>query len=89
MTKTIIRPKPVRSGSILSGPVTRATGVDTWDAQRALHLFEANLRRFEEHRDFSEIESSHSLRSRSCFRQNHLVSGYQSGKRALLSSHHQ
>jgi hypothetical protein len=23
----------------------RATGVDTWDAQRALHLFEANLRR--------------------------------------------
>jgi hypothetical protein len=29
----------------------RAAGVDTWDAQRALHLFEANLRRFEEHRD--------------------------------------
>jgi hypothetical protein len=24
----------------------RAAGVDTWDAQRALHLFEANLRRF-------------------------------------------
>jgi hypothetical protein len=29
----------------------RAAGVDTWDAQRALQLFEANLRRFEEHRD--------------------------------------
>jgi hypothetical protein len=29
----------------------RAEGVDTWDAQRTLHLFEANLRRFEEHRD--------------------------------------
>jgi hypothetical protein len=29
----------------------RAAGIDTWDAQRALHLFEANLRRFEEHRD--------------------------------------
>jgi hypothetical protein len=29
----------------------RAAGVDTWDAQRTLHLFEANLRRFEEHRD--------------------------------------
>jgi len=25
----------------------RAAGVDTWDAQRALKLFEANLRRFE------------------------------------------
>ncbi len=29
----------------------RAAGVDTWDAQRVLHLLEANLRRFEEHRD--------------------------------------
>ena len=29
----------------------RAAGVDTWDAERALRLFEANLRRFEEHRD--------------------------------------
>ena len=29
----------------------RAAAIDTWDAQRALHLFEANLRRFEEHRD--------------------------------------
>jgi hypothetical protein len=26
----------------------RAAGVDTWDAERALHLFEANLQRFEE-----------------------------------------
>jgi hypothetical protein len=30
----------------------RAAGVDTWEAERALRLFEANLRRFEEHRDF-------------------------------------
>jgi hypothetical protein len=30
----------------------RAAGVDTWDAERALHPFEANLRRLEEHRDF-------------------------------------
>jgi hypothetical protein len=29
----------------------RAAGIDTWDAQRTLHLFEANLRRFEEYRD--------------------------------------
>jgi hypothetical protein len=29
----------------------RAAGVDTWDAERVLHLFEANLRHFEEHRD--------------------------------------
>ena len=29
----------------------RAAGIDTWDAERALHLFETNLRRFEEHRD--------------------------------------
>jgi hypothetical protein len=29
----------------------RAAGLDTWDAERALHLFEANLQRFEEHRD--------------------------------------
>jgi hypothetical protein len=29
----------------------KAAGVDTWDAERALRLFEANLRRFEEHRD--------------------------------------
>ena len=29
----------------------RAAGVDTWDAQRVLHLLEANLRRFEEYRD--------------------------------------
>ena len=29
----------------------RAAGIDSWDAQRTLHLFEANLRRFEEHRD--------------------------------------
>ena len=29
----------------------RAAGVDASDAQRALHLFEANLRRFEEPRD--------------------------------------
>jgi hypothetical protein len=26
-------------------------GVDTWEAERTLRLFEANLRRFEEHRD--------------------------------------
>jgi hypothetical protein len=30
----------------------RAAGVDTWEAETALRLFEANLRRFEEHRDF-------------------------------------
>jgi hypothetical protein len=30
----------------------RAAGIDTWDAQRTLHLLEANLQRFEEHRDF-------------------------------------
>ena len=29
----------------------RAAGVDTWEAERTLCLFEANLRRFEEHRD--------------------------------------
>ena len=29
----------------------RAAGVSTWDAQRILWLLEANLRRFEEHRD--------------------------------------
>lgn len=29
----------------------RAAGVDTWDAETVLHPFEANLRRFEEHRD--------------------------------------
>ncbi len=29
----------------------RAAGVDTWDAQRVLHLLEANLRRVQEHRD--------------------------------------
>jgi hypothetical protein len=29
----------------------RARGVDTWDAQKILSLLEANLRRFEEHRD--------------------------------------
>jgi hypothetical protein len=29
----------------------RAAGADTSDAERALHLFDANLRRFEEHRD--------------------------------------
>jgi hypothetical protein len=29
----------------------RAAGVDTWDAERVLHLLEANLQRFEEHRD--------------------------------------
>jgi hypothetical protein len=29
----------------------RAAGVDTWDAERVLHLFEVNLRHFEEHRD--------------------------------------
>ena len=29
----------------------RAAGADTWDAERALRLFESNLRRFEEHRD--------------------------------------
>jgi hypothetical protein len=29
----------------------RTAGVDTWHAERVLHLFEANLRRFEEHRD--------------------------------------
>jgi hypothetical protein len=30
----------------------RAAGIDTWYAQTTLHLFEANLRRFEEYRDF-------------------------------------
>ena len=30
----------------------RAAGVDTWAAQRILGLLEANLRRFEEHRDW-------------------------------------
>jgi hypothetical protein len=30
----------------------RATGVDTWDAQKILSLLESNLRRFEEHRDY-------------------------------------
>jgi hypothetical protein len=29
----------------------RAAGVDTWDAERVLHLLETNLQRFEEHRD--------------------------------------
>jgi hypothetical protein len=29
----------------------RATGADTWDAQKILSLLESNLRRFEEHRD--------------------------------------
>jgi hypothetical protein len=29
----------------------RAAGVDTLEAERTLRLFEANLRRFEEHRD--------------------------------------
>ena len=29
----------------------RAAGMDTWEAERTLRLFEANLRRFEEHRD--------------------------------------
>ena len=29
----------------------RAARVDTWEAERSLRLFEANLRRFEEHRD--------------------------------------
>jgi len=29
----------------------RAAGVDTWEAERTLRLFEANLRRFEEHQD--------------------------------------
>ena len=29
----------------------RGAGVSTWDAQRILGLLEANLRRFEEHRD--------------------------------------
>ena len=29
----------------------RAAGVDTWEAEGTLRLFEANLRRFEEHRD--------------------------------------
>ena len=29
----------------------RAAGADTWDAERALRLFETNLLRFEEHRD--------------------------------------
>jgi hypothetical protein len=32
----------------------RAAGVDTWEAERTLRLFEANLRRFEEHRDPSQ-----------------------------------
>jgi hypothetical protein len=29
----------------------RAARVDTWEAERILRLLEANLRRFEEHRD--------------------------------------
>ena len=29
----------------------RAAGVDTLEAERTLRLFEANLRRFEQHRD--------------------------------------
>jgi hypothetical protein len=29
----------------------RAAGVDTWDAERTLRIFEMNLKRFEEHRD--------------------------------------
>jgi hypothetical protein len=29
----------------------RAARVDTWEAERTLRLLEANLRRFEEHRD--------------------------------------
>ena len=29
----------------------RVRGVDTWGAERTLRLFEASLRRFEEHRD--------------------------------------
>jgi hypothetical protein len=37
----------------------RAAGVDTWDAERALHLFEANLRRFEETETFSKAKSSY------------------------------
>jgi hypothetical protein len=29
----------------------KAASADAWDAERALDLFESNLRRFEEHRD--------------------------------------
>src|ERR1700688_3268380 len=42
----------------------KAAGVDTWDAQRALHLCEANLRRFEEHRDVLKDKSYDPRRSR-------------------------
>jgi hypothetical protein len=35
----------------------RAAGVDTWDAERTLGLFESNLKRFEEHRDFLKRKS--------------------------------
>jgi hypothetical protein len=34
----------------------RAAGIDTWNAQKTLHLFEANLQRFEVHRDFLKAE---------------------------------
>ena len=36
----------------------RAAGVDTWEAERTLRLFEANLRRFEEHRDPSQKQKT-------------------------------
>ena len=36
----------------------RAAGVDTWDAQRTLHLFEANLGALRNTETFSKIESS-------------------------------
>jgi hypothetical protein len=29
----------------------RASGTDTWDAERTLRTLESNLKRFEEHRD--------------------------------------
>jgi hypothetical protein len=34
----------------------RSAGADTWDAERTLRLFEVNLRRFEDHRDFLKGE---------------------------------
>ena len=41
----------------------RAAGVDTGEAERTLRLFEANLRRFEEHRTFSKVQRSCVLRT--------------------------
>jgi hypothetical protein len=39
----------------------RAVGVDTWDAERTLRMFETNLKRFEDHRDSLKGKSGRSI----------------------------